>query len=170
MSTLLYGLNSSKRAAAAPGESEKAKPPGTKSYLDTIAALVPAEVLAVWAGVVLPNTTKTSGDGENVTTTISDAGVMRWAFFALLATSIILYIFARLRDAKWDKGDYIRMLIPPASFAVWMLLQRPSVFDLIWKNLSSGGRDVLGAIAAVLLAGLASALAYKLNDEPAKPK
>lgn len=170
MSTLAYGLFTSKRAAAQPGESETTKPPGTKSYVDTLAALVPAEVLGVWAAVVLPNTTTTSGEGENATTTISNPGIMRWAFFSLAGASVILYIFGRIRDAKWNNLDYIRMLVPPASFAVWMLLQRPSAFDLIWKDLSSGARDVLGSIAALLLAGLASALALKVNNDPARPK
>jgi hypothetical protein len=160
----------SKRVAAEPGESEEEKPPGTKPYVDTIAALVPAEVLGVWAAIVLPNTTTTTGEGEQATTTISDAGLMKGSFLALLVVSAVLYAAGRFRDAKWEKADLVRILIPPASFAVWMLLQRPSTFDALELDWSSGQRDVVGAIAALVIAGVASALAYKANKDPANAK
>jgi hypothetical protein len=170
MSAFAYGLFTSKRVAADPGESETTKPPGTKSYVDAVAALVPAEVLGIWALAVLPRTVTTVGEGESAKTSITDSGLMKGSFWALLLLSAILYVVGRLRDAQWDKADFLRVLIPPASFAIWMLLQRPSAFDVLAADWSSGTRDVAGAIAAVFVAVIAGALAYKADRDPAKPK
>jgi hypothetical protein len=167
MSTFAYGLITGQRVAADSGASEQAEPPGTKSYVDTLAALVPAEVLGIWAALVIPNTV-TSDDGEAATSSISDPGLMRWSFWTLLALSALIYVIGRLRTARWVRTDFIRILIPPAAFTIWMLLQRPSVFDLIASNWSAGARDVAGGIGAAALAAVAGALAYKANADDAQ--
>ena len=171
MSSLAYGLLTSKRVAAEKGKSQDEKPPGTKPYVDTFAALVPAEVLAVWAAVVLPNATKAqTGQDNKMATVISDPGLFKWSFYALLAVSAVLYLLGRIRNSSLEFADLGRVLIPPAAFAGWMLLQRPSVFDVLRPNWQLGARDVGAAIAALVLAGIASALAYKADSDPAKQK
>jgi len=57
MSTLAYAQLTNKRDDAAPGTSETTNAPGVKSYVDALAALVPAEVLTLHALVISATTT-----------------------------------------------------------------------------------------------------------------
>lgn len=52
MSTLAYAALTAKRQTTSAGESTTSGQPGMKTYVDVLAALVPAEVLAAHAAVL----------------------------------------------------------------------------------------------------------------------
>src|ERR1051325_5900186 len=98
MSTLAFAEFTTKREEAAPGSRSSQNPPGVSTFVDALAALVPAEVLTLHA-IILSVTTK----ADNATTTITDPVTLQWAFAGLIVVSIVLYVVPRFR--KWDSLD-----------------------------------------------------------------
>ncbi len=66
MSTMAYAQFTNRREAAQPGTSTSAAPPGVRTYVDALAALVPAETLTLH-GLILSLTTKTEGNATKIT-------------------------------------------------------------------------------------------------------
>jgi hypothetical protein len=159
MSTLAFAEFTTKREEAAPGSSSSQNPPGVSTFVDALAALVPAEVLTLHA-IILSVTTKV----DNATTTITDAVTLRWAFAGLIIISIVLYVVPRFR--KWDKFDYLRASIPPLAFVGWTMLQRSTAFDAVAPSLKDAPRTVLGLFLGVVLGLVAAALANKADQKP----
>jgi hypothetical protein len=126
-----------------------------------VAALVPAEVLALHA-TILSLTTKTEQDqaGKSITT-ITDPGTLRWAFWGLILVSIVLCIAPRLPIK--DPLACFRALIPPAAFVAWAMLQKATAFDAVSPGLGEVNRTVIALFGAVLLATLAKVLADKAD-------
>lgn len=170
MSSLVYGIVNAKRAAAPAGESQATVAPAMKTYIDTLAALVPAEALVLYAGIVIPNVTNTvSADGKKATV-ISDPNLMGWSCAGLLVLSAALYIVGRYKkNAKLTAWDVPKSLIPPAAFAAWMLIENPSVWSVWWHGSTTAELVVITAFAAVVLGILASALGYQVDQAPAAP-
>lgn len=168
MSTLAYAEFTNRRDAAQPGTSRTNAPPGVKTYVDALAALVPAEVLSLHA-LMLSATTSINGD----TTTISDANTLSAAFGGLLILAAGLYALPRWLAKKWDRLDWIRVLIPPLAFVGWTLLQRSTAFDAVLevtqRTFGDGPRTVVGLFLAVILGVIASTLAYKADQKPPPP-
>lgn len=162
MSTLAYAELTTTRETSKPYTSTKASPPGMGTYVDALAALIPAEVLALHA-LILSVTTQVK---DNVTT-ITDAATLQWAFFGLLVVSVGLYVVARLFAKKWDRLDWLRVLIPPLAFVGWTMLQRATAFDALFPDLSNAPRTVSALFLAVVLGVAATALAYKADRKPA---
>src|SRR5215213_10967137 len=106
MSTLAYAAFTNRREEADPGTSSSSNPPGVSTFVDALAALVPAEVLTLHA-LILSVTTTTAAE----VTTITDAPTLRWAFVGLILFSIVLYVVPRFK--KWVLLDYVRVAIPP---------------------------------------------------------
>ncbi|MGW5721915.1 hypothetical protein ACWEVP_37475 [Amycolatopsis sp. NPDC003865] len=155
MSSYLYGDVTQKRAAAPPGESTGAEPPGVKTYVDTFAALVPAEVLALQAfitGLVVQQETA----GGVTQAKIEHPDVVKYSFVALLVVSVLLYLIGLKRWPK--RWDFLRMLIPPLAFAGWTALQPDSVFDVVAPGFSGVPAEVTAVILAVVLGVLANRL------------
>jgi len=153
MSTIVFAALTRKRIGAAPGKSLAEQPPGLRTYVDALAALVPAEVLAVHA-IVLSFTTKTVNGQTNIT----DPGTLTVVFYALIGLSILLYIFGRLgKKLQW--WDILRALIPPLAFVGWTMLQRSTAFDVILPNMTEAPREATAVIGAVILSAAASLLA-----------
>ncbi len=162
MSSLVYGIVTAKRTAAPAGQSQATAAPGLGTYVDTLAALVPAEALAVYAGVVVPYSTKTvSALGKNMTV-ISDPSLLEWSCAGLLALSSLLYLVGR-QQVPFNPSDVLRLFIPPMAFTAWMLVQNPGVWDVWWPGSSIGERTVIAAFAAVVL-GIAASLLGQLAD------
>jgi hypothetical protein len=170
MSSFFYGLITSKRAAAPPTQSLSTTAPVMNTYIDTLAGLVPAEALALYAGVVLPNATMTASVHGKKATTISDAGLLGWSCAGLLVLSLVLYLIGRYQDADYSLWDIPRALIPPAAFAAWMLVQRPGVFDVWWPDSGSAERNVIAAFAAVILGIAAKMLGNQADKAKARPR
>jgi hypothetical protein len=160
MSTLAYAAFTTNRELAAPGTSKSTSPPGVSTYVDALAALVPAEVLTLHA-LILSVTTKTT-DG---TTQILFPVPLSRAFYGLVVLSIVLYVVPRLVNAKWDRLDYVRVIIPPLAFLGWTMLQRATAFDAIFPHLGGASRTVLALFLGVLLGIVAGALAYKADQK-----
>lgn len=162
MSTLAYGTLTTKREVADPGTSTDTEPPGVRTYVDALAALVPAEVLAAHA-VLLTFVTETDTDaqGQNVAT-ITEPTTLKWIFWVLILISIGLYLLGR--RTKLERWDVARALIPPVAFTFWTMLQKTTAFDAVWPSLREAPRNVIAVLGAVILGAVASALAFKADQ------
>jgi hypothetical protein len=167
MSTLAYATLTTKRDKAPSGESTSNSPPGITSYIDAVAALVPAEVLTLHA-VILSFTTKTGQDtAGNSITEITEPGTLAWAFIGFILLSIVLYIMPRVSDM--NRWDWLRAAIPPIAFVAWTMLQRATAFDAVWPELGEAPRTVVALFGVVILGVMATALAKiadKKNSQP----
>src|SRR5687767_14453000 len=135
MATFAYALRTKQRESAAPGTSTTTSNPGSTTWLDAVAALVPAEVLAIHVFAVSKLTASAevaeggeiavtepgetpqileAGDEETVVTTITDPYALKWTFWALLAFSAAIYIFKAW--SNFNRLDMLRLFIPPAAF------------------------------------------------------
>ena len=161
MSIILYAQLSSKRDMATARMSVEAEPPGLKTYVDSLAALVPSEILTLHA-LMLSATTRTDG----VTTTIVDAETLGYAFYGLILLSFGIYVGARWVERRWIALDWIRMLIPPVAFIGWTMLQRTTAFDAVVNGISDAQRTVFALFLASILGFGAAALAHKANQSP----
>lgn len=161
MSTLAYGALTRKREEADPKQSTEQEPPGVKTYVDTLAALVPAEVLAAHAVIVEATTNTTKNRAGNDVTTITDPTTLKWVFWALIAVTVLLYFFGHTRE-RFGPMDFLRALVPAAAFVLWMVLQKTTAFDAI-ADPSDGARVAIGVIGALVVGAIAAALAVKAD-------
>jgi hypothetical protein len=90
MSTLLYSALTNKRLAAAKDTSTQDGQPGISTYVDAMAALVPAEVLTAHAVIIGYATTTSKNAAGQQSTVITDPGSLQIAFFSLIALSTII--------------------------------------------------------------------------------
>ncbi|MDQ3740948.1 MAG: hypothetical protein M3389_08400 [Actinomycetota bacterium] len=174
MSTLLYAHLTSQRNAAPTGTSTRAAAeaepaeagkPGVGGFVDALAALVPAEILAAHA-ILIGLGSETKGSGDTAVTTITEPDALKVLMVALAVVSVVLYVLVHAR--KWDgRWDYVRMLIPALAFVGWTMLQKATMFDAWAPNWSEIARTGTGLILAIVLGGIAYALAYKADAQPA---
>lgn len=177
MSSLLSGVIAAQREEAGAHQSTTTEPPRVGTYIDSLAALVPAEVLALHAVIVGWCTTTVAERVAGGTTTathtvISHVTTLRWAFVALLLLGPALFLAGRQvgkttnsRSAnRWR--TLVQALIPAAAFVAWTMLGQTTAFDAVAPGLITAARDTIAVFAAVLLGVLASHLGYKLNQEP----
>jgi hypothetical protein len=165
MSVIAYAnmLNGREETPPATVETTKDDKMAAKDYVVVLAGLVPAEVLALHA-VVLEATTEKSEDGTTIM--ITDATVLKWSFWGLIALGAFLYIGVHAKN--WDLLDFVRMLIPGAAFVGWAMVQPTSAFDaVVGTDFSGAARTVIAAFAAVILGGLGALLTSKANHKPA---
>jgi hypothetical protein len=171
MSSVVYGTVTRKREEAEPGTSDGGSPPGVKSYVDVLTALVPAEVLAAFA-VLLPVFTSTTSEPSTeesesqAVVAVTDLTALRLAFWLLALASVILYLVGRAKQFDW--WDLARMLIPPLAFVGWVMLQQPIVFGAVGPAWSTAVRTVIAVVGALLLSAVATALAYKADETPVR--
>lgn len=177
MSTFAYGVMTKAREKTGPVTRGKTSLPGVKGYIDAVAALVPAEILAFHA-LALQFTTKTiqsdgpgqvtgrveekvsTAKGENVTV-VTEPGTLKIVFAGLVLAAPVIYWVGHRKS--WHPADFVRMLIPAAAFAVWTALQKATAFDAIWPSLSEAERFLGAAAIALALGFLARELAYKAD-------
>lgn len=181
MSSVAFGALATRREQSDSGTSKSEQPPGLNTYIDVLAALVPAEVLAIHA-LIIAAVTKTIPLGQ---TQITDQTTLRWAFWLLLGLSAVLFITGRrpvptpavVRQQSggtvppvqhWEWQDLIRLLIPPAAFAGWAMVEPASVWNAVAPATSSGMRILIPTVGAVLLAAVTKALATH-SDKKASP-
>lgn len=162
MSALAYGALTKARIEGAPGTTDSTSPPGVKPYLDALAALVPAEVLALHALIIGRTTETTTPAGGQPTITITEPTTLRGVFWALLVLTIVVYALGRRKN--WDRWDAVRMFIPAAAFVGWTMLQKGTAFDAVAPNVGQVPREVIALIGAAALGALANALAYKADQ------
>lgn len=162
MSTLAYAQLTNMRDLATPGTSSTTSP-GVGTYADTLAALVPAEVLSVHA-LVISATTEMMNNG----TIITDMSTLKLAFWGFILVSIGFYIVPRWFGGRLDRLDFLRVLIPPLAFIGWTMLQRTTAFDAAFPSVTATQRTVIGLFLAIVLAAGAAAFAYSADQKPAK--
>lgn len=166
MSTLVYATMTGKREEAQPGTSTMTSAPGVNTYVDALAALVPAEVLTAHAAILTFTTnTEAAKAASNATITITQPGTLVGVFWALIVVSMVLYAAPRLMESKWDSWDWLRVLIPPLAFVGWTMLQKATAFDAVAPGFGQAARSATAIIGAILLGLLAAALAYKADQK-----
>lgn len=158
MSTFAYARLTRLRDQAQPGTSTTQAPPGLGSYVDALAALVPAEVLTLHA-VILTFTTSTTGK----TTTITAAPTLLWSFCGLITLSVIIYLVGR--GKLTDRLDWVRAAIPPLAFVAWTMLQRATAFDALNAGLADAPRTAIGIFVAVVLSLVTTVLAQMADHK-----
>lgn len=169
MSSVAFGALTTRREVAVSGTSKSVLPPGLNGYIDILAALVPAEVLAVHA-TVLSIVATSSSQGQ---TRITDVTTAKWAFWLLLGLSVVLFVLGRggaaavlgNQDAggrtaqpRWEWQDAVRLLIPPMAFVGWTMLEPVSAWNAVAPHVSAGMRVLIAAVGAVALAAITKAL------------
>lgn len=175
MSSYIYGRISRVRLASDPGSELvlAAKPlagqaPGLQGkdqlaqWQDVLAALVPAEVLAIHALAMTLGTT-THGSGEDATTVITSATEMTWVFWGMVIGAFGLYL-AGARSFKAQ--DVARGVLASVAFILWTMMQPLTAFDALGWDVSSFLRVMIavgGAIVIGLLAGLLARKAQKTS-------
>jgi hypothetical protein len=189
MSSFVYGALNAQREAAPEGTSKDKNAPGFGSYVDIVAALVPAEVLVANA-LLLPLMTSTTSNNP-VTTKITDPGTLEVVFWLSIASCILLYVLGDRGRAKkaaqaakkakaapgeevevipWGGWSFLKMLIPAAAYVAWAMLQKSTAFDAIAPDMSAGLRVTIAVFAALLLAAIAKGFSDKAdNKEPPAP-
>lgn len=168
MSSLAAGALARKRQEAAANEStQTGNSPGLKTYVDTLAALVPAEVLAAHAAI-LSFTTKTmqSRTGQNAAT-ITEQGTLKIAFWALCILSVMFYI-AGFQKRTAGLPAILGALVPPLAFVGWTMAQHVTAFDAVWPHTAEATRSLIVVLGAVVLGLVATALPLAANKAPAK--
>jgi hypothetical protein len=161
MSTLAYAALTTPRTRGESGAGAGGLSPGVKTYVDALAPLVPAEVLALHA-VIVTATTKTT-DGK---TEITAPETLAWAFVGLVVLSLGIYVGFRGVLKKWERWDWVRVLIPPSAFVAWTMLQRATAFDAVYPDMSDATRMVVALFLSVVLGIAAPMLTYKANQAP----
>lgn len=172
MSTLVYASIPRARKLSSAGASAAAVAPSetVSAFVESVTALVPAEILAAHAAILnlTTETTEATGDVAAVTT-ITEPSVLSWAFWGLVGLSILLYVVPlcislHKEEKKWQWQDTLRMLIPPAAFVVWTMLQKTTAFDAVCPSLTEVPRGVIALFAAITLALFATWLSYKTPE------
>ena len=177
MSTLLYESLTNTREATKPDASlnvtarknddTTATKPVSK-LLDTVAALVPVEVLAAHAalfGAVSQSSDPAAAGPVQVIITDQKWGERFW--WGLIVAAVLLYAIPHLVKHGWDRWDFIRAAIPGVAFAAWTLLDKGTLFDAVsdWSNLTRIGVGTLFALLAVIAAkALAETAEQKTPD------
>lgn len=166
MSTLAYANLTNVRDDTSPLESVDKTKPGVNRYVDAMAALVPAEVLALHAMLItiLTESAPGPGDGETVIK-ILEAGTLEMVFWALILLTFALYFLGRGKKHA-NKLDWLRMLVPPSAFVAWTMLQPSTAFDAAFPDVSSPTRMTIALFAAVTLGALVTWLAGKADAAP----
>ena len=178
MSTVAFGALTTRREKSDSGTSKSAQPPGLNSYIDILAALVPAEVLAIHAIIISAVTTSNRGQ-----TQITQPGTLRLAFWLLIGLSVVLFLLGR-RPAptpadvrqqlggqvpRWQRlewQDVIRAGIPALALVGWTMLEPTSVWNAVDSGMSGGTRTLIALVGAVFLAALTKALASHSDNKP----
>jgi hypothetical protein len=96
-----------KREEAQPGTSTTSQSPELRTYVDALAAIVPAEVLTAHAAVLTFTTTT-----DKTLVTIQAEATLFLVFWALTGLSMLLYTTGRLTASSWDGWGFVRILIP----------------------------------------------------------
>jgi hypothetical protein len=179
MSTVAFGALTTRREKSDSGTSKSAQPPGLNSYIDILAALVPAEVLAIHALIIAAATT-TNPQGQ---TRITQPGTLRLAFWLLVGLAVALFVLGRQPaptpgDERKQSGgsvpfwqhlewqDLIRGAIAPFAFIGWTMLEPTSVWSVVDKGMSSGTRLLIAIVGAVFLAAVTKALVSHSDKKP----
>ena len=182
MSSIAYGVLTRAREGTPAVEKGKSSLGPVKGYIDAVAALVPAEVLAFHA-VALQSTTESvearsqeAIPGESDTsitaaqadpiTVITHPTELMWVFIGLLIAAPLLYWLAhRKKHTTWHRADWLRIAIPPLAFVAWTMLQKSTGFDALKIDMSDTARTLIALALAAILGVLATQLAFRADGD-----
>ena len=168
MSSMAFGTLTRKRQEADENEStKKGHSPGFRTYVDTLAALVPAEVLAAHAAILTFTTETREGPGDTKTTTITEPGTLKFAFWALCILSVMFYV-AGFQKKRVSVQAFFGALIPPLAFIGWTMAQRATAFDAVWPDTGEATRNAIVVLGALVLGLYAAALPFSTNKSRKK--
>jgi hypothetical protein len=184
VSTLAYGVISAQRQAEPEGESKADGSPGFGSYIDVLAALVPAEVLVANAALIPVMTSSSSDKDGNPITTITDLSTLKVVFWLSVVASVVLYGAAHWSRAsseeaeangdvevsKWGLANLLRALIPAGAYVGWTMLQKSTAFDAVAPDMSEALRLTIAVFAALGLAALAKVLSDRADEASPTPE
>lgn len=178
MSTVAFGALATRREHSNSGTSTSSEPPGIGAYIDILAALVPAEVLAIHV-LIVAATASQSHAGQ---LTLLEPNTLRWSFWLLVGLAVALFVLGRRpvpasaqtreqagggpRWQNWEWQDLIRIAIAPAAFVCWTMAEPSGVWSVVSPGLSSGMRLLIPLVGAVLLAAVTKALASHADKKP----
>jgi hypothetical protein len=168
MSTLLYQSLTTRRQETVPtdpdGTRASGRDPRAAHVIDSLAALVPLEVLAAHGVILGEVSTTTQIDADTTVTTLTDVGTAQACWWFLLVAALALYAVPHLHArGRWHPSDFVRMLIPPAAFAAWTLTQRGTLFDAV-RAWDSETRTVVGVLIAMTLTLATKMLATRADE------
>lgn len=161
MSTLGYASLTNQRLSDKPNEGTNDPSKGVKTYVDALSAMVPAEVLAAHAVIInFLYDSKTAWAGH-------DKSEIGGLFVLLTILSSLLFVGPRLLGGQaWVRGDVVRMLIPPAAFVGWSVLQPVSLLDGWCTEIDKPMASAFVIVLAIVLGILTSSLANAAAAEP----
>jgi hypothetical protein len=169
LSTILYASLQSRRqrasearAVALANNQAAPPPPEVTPFVDALAALVPAELLAAHAAIIAIASTKVHD-----ATSITNTGTLKAVWWIFVVGASLLYVLSRLTTAHGSKltwWDIPRFPIPAISFVAWTMLQPASMFDAV-SHASKDQRSIWAIVIAVGVAAVAAALSYTVKAE-----
>jgi hypothetical protein len=174
MSTLLYESLTSTRestAANAPlmldlpqaGASDEKKE--VNKFVDSVAALVPAEGLALHLLILDAVTEKDEAKPDAVTVTFVEKDWAQRGWWLCLFAVLLLYLVPHLLKGKFGLLDPIRMLIPVAAFIAWTWMIETSLFDAV-ADWTDGKRAFWGAAVGIAALALSWVFAREAQKQP----
>lgn len=165
MSTLAYAAFTNQREAAVPGTSDSTSSPGLSTYVDALAALVPAEVLTLHGLILTVIVGVENGVG---TLTDVDRTTLGMSFWGLVLLCLPLFAVPRIQSGHWDRLDYVRVLIAPLAFIAWTMLQPTTAFDAAFMDVPRTPRTVIALFMGAILGGITAILARQADAKPVK--
>lgn len=167
MSSFVYGALTAKREQAPANKSKKEKPPGLGSYLDVLAALVPAEVLAINALLLSLVVTSTAAPNGDAITKITDPGGAKLIFWLSLVACVAVYFVGAKSGEKsslLENWNWLRALIPAVAYVGWTMIQKSTAFDAVAPNMSEASRVIVAVFVAFFLGAIAKRLSDKADE------
>jgi hypothetical protein len=176
VSALLYGALTAKRETT-PGDTTSDVAPGFKTYVDALAALVPAEVLAAALALtpVSSNSTRVEDGTSEATVNVTSHSDLKLTFYILFFLGPILYLIGHTKGLRtlstlsW--GDLARMFIPAFAFIGWMAAQHPSTLFDAAVSVSDAKKAIFIVVGSIVLGALAARLGIRADKQnPVPPK
>ena len=160
MSSFLYGYAARGPTRAenpflptAPGATaeDQASANRAKQFVEMVAGLVPAEVLAIQI-FILEHLSEKDGSGDQSAATITNVDALRWSFVALAVIALGFYLGGtdpRTLTSGQIPHHLFRCVVIVAAFGVWNWLQPVSA----WQTWIDFGDDTWWLVIGVLAAG-----------------
>ncbi len=174
MSTLLYeSLTSTRESTPAnmaltidvpPPADKPHEKKEVNKFVDSVAALVPAEGLAIHLLILNAVTEKDETDPDALTVTFVEKDWAQWGWWLCLLAVLLLYLVPHAIKGKFGFLDPIRMLIPVAAFIAWTWMIETSLFDAV-TDWTDGKRAFLGAALGLAALLVSWVLAKKAQEQ-----
>jgi len=155
MSAFVYGRMMARHARAeqrwrelgVDGQAGKPAPKAPDPFITSVAALIPADIIAAHA-FVLTQTTRTDEAGA---TTITDPTLLQWSLIGLLGATVVVYLLGRGINGWVPPADLVRLTIPALAFLAWTALIGTSALSPWVAGIAKAPVVVIAIVGAVVL-------------------